>query len=903
MIPAPPNGPPNLPPPPRRPNGYDPDMIRRFLAHLMRPGECHEITVFKAGHLSPTTIGPDFVYNRTLAGWYDSPDAVVADAAKLKGVSGFIIPNPVKPDLMARCRNKLHKQRHRTTDDDVTCLRWVLLDIDATRNPDMSATDAEREGTIATRENILIQHPEIRAASLWGTSGNGGLILPRLPDYPNDAHHRGLIARFLAEIARRFDGDGVTIDLHTKNPARLMALLGTLKCKGEDQPELGRVWRPAALECPADHQPEPLDLAAWLDDHKPPAVIGTTTVNVPFGPPSGAGGHVDKIRRASAYLAEKIARKGAAVAGQGGHNATFDAVCETGPGFDLSPDECFRLIWAEYNPHCSPPWTEQEIRHKVDEAYKVESRRGWKLTADRNHPADQGGRDVLAALLAGFQANPLIVDRQPAVIGNPHGDQQFNTWLAAHNRTDAGNAERLIARFGSSIRYCGPWDKWLVWDGKRWAIDQTKAVMRYAKQTARLMLLEAATIEDEEERKAHISWSRASESHRGMVNMVNVARADAHVAITPDVLDGDHWLLNCQNGTIDLRTGTLRPHAPTDLITKLAPVAYDPDAAAPSWEPTVSTIFAGKAAMIAFIQRLFGYFLTGQVSEQKLPIFYGTGANGKSTIINTLLELMGKDYGMQADPNLLMARKQEGHPTERADLFGKRLVITAETAEGARLNEPLLKQLTGGDHIRARRMYEDPWEFAPTHKPVLITNHKPEIRGTDHGIWRRVLLVPFEVTIPDDQQDKALPAKLTAERAGILAWAVRGCLAWQQIGLNPPAEIGAATHAYRGEQDVLGAFMAECCVTGDSAVRAKANDLYARYRAWCETNGEHSVTMRRFGLAMTERRFQRHQSNGTWYLGIGLRNEFEVHSGENGTLEPSGRMLRACVPMYGPNFT
>lgn len=231
--------------------------------------------------------------------------------------------------------------------------------------------------------------------------------------------------------------------------------------------------------------------------------------------------------------------------------------------------------------------------------------------------------------------------------------------------------------------------------------------------------------------------------------------------------------------------------------------------------------------------------------------------------------MMGPDYALKAPAGLLMVKRNDSHPTERADLFRKRLVVCSETEQGKRLAESLVKDLTGGERIRARRMREDFWEFSPTHKMILCTNHKPEIKSTDHAIWRRPWLVPFMVTIPEGQQDKRLPDKLRAEAQGILAWAVRGCRDWQQDGLGLPEEVRAATAQYREEQDVLAAFLSDCCQIGPEH-KAKRSDLYDKYQWWCRENRETEVGAKEFGMAMTERGFERYKDNVTYYRGVGL---------------------------------
>jgi putative DNA primase/helicase len=257
-----------------------------------------------------------------------------------------------------------------------------------------------------------------------------------------------------------------------------------------------------------------------------------------------------------------------------------------------------------------------------------------------------------------------------------------------------------------------------------------------------------------------------------------------------------------------------------------------------------------------------------------LAILWGAGANGKSTFIGTILAMLGDDYAVKAGRDLFLVRKQDNHPTQMARLFGKRVVACVETQDNGRLDEALVKELTGGDAIAARRMREDVWQFLPTHKALLVTNHRPEIRGTDHAIWRRIRLIPFAVVIPDDRQDKELAEKLKVELSGILAWAVRGCLEWQRYGLRCPDAVKAATASYRDEQDILGGFLADCCLVHQDA-KARAGELYASYVAWCKRTGETEVPQRAFGLALRERGFRDSRGSGgtRFWTGIGTRSD------------------------------
>jgi putative DNA primase/helicase len=370
------------------------------------------------------------------------------------------------------------------------------------------------------------------------------------------------------------------------------------------------------------------------------------------------------------------------------------------------------------------------------------------------------------------------------------------------------------------------------------------------------------------ELQAAVKWAQYVASARGIKNMLELAKPD--LAVVPGQFDKDPWLLNCPNGTLDLRTGKLREHCVEDYLTKLCATPYEPDVRCPVWQSFLDTIFAGNVAMIAYLQRLSGYWLTGDVREQILPIFWGTGSNGKSTFIEVGTQVVGEDYWITADRSIVIAKKNEsGHSTEKMDLFGRRLAVVMETEEGQQFAEAFVKQLTGGDTYRGRNLYERTWQFKPTHKVVLVTNHKPRVKATDHAFWRRIKLVHFGVTIPDEKPDKTLPEKLKAEAQGILAWMVRGCLDWQRDGLAEPQSIRDDTKKYRSDEDLLGRFIRDCCIVAPAA-KVKLKVLRERYEAWCKERGEHEVSGRRFGEYLKGEGFGTQTSNGTWYLGIGV---------------------------------
>jgi putative DNA primase/helicase len=430
--------------------------------------------------------------------------------------------------------------------------------------------------------------------------------------------------------------------------------------------------------------------------------------------------------------------------------------------------------------------------------------------------------------------------------------------------TDLGNAVRLKERHGADLLHCHPWGEWLVWDDKRWRRDDRGEVQRRAASTALSIYGEAERCPDPRRRAELAEHAVASESARSIRAMVELARSA--VPVLPEQLDADPMLLNVLNGTLDLRTAALRPHRREDLITKIAPVEFHEDAACPLWCKCLDRWMGGNKALVGYLQRVVGYCLTGDVSEQAMWFFHGAGANGKSTFLGALLWLLG-EYAMQAVSELLMVKSHEAHPTERADLFGKRFVATIETEEGKRMAEALMKQLTGGDNVRARKMRQDFFEFAATHKIALAANHKPAVKGTDLAVWRRIKLVPFTVTIPEVEKDKALPEKLKAEASGVLSWCVAGCLDWQRHGLQEPPEVTRATAEYRKEQDTVALFVAECCFVHPTA-RAGAAALLEAYQKW---SGDRSMTPYAFARRLEASGFEgKKLESGKFYLGIGL---------------------------------
>lgn len=486
-------------------------------------------------------------------------------------------------------------------------------------------------------------------------------------------------------------------------------------------------------------------------------------------------------------------------------------------------------------------------------------------------PLAEAEQKVLTA--AGNCSPPFPEDEALAKVKTVYETYPAGKLSASRRTTEFANGERFAAQYVGVARYNHLWKKWLVYDGIRWRADDTAGAERLAKKTVRSIYREAALEEEDKDAARLAGWAFKSESQARIKTMLSLAASEPGMSILADDLDGDLWAFNAGNGTIDLHTGELHEHSADDLITKLAPVKYDPDAKAPVWLAFLDRIMDGRQELVDFVQRAVGYSLTGDTNEQVLFMLIGDGANGKSTFIEALLALLG-DYGGVAAPGMLLTSRGDRHPTEVAAMHGKRLVSSMEVGEGRRFREELVKQLTGGDTIMARRMHEDFWSFLPTHKLWITANYKPQIRGTDLAIWRRIRLIPFDVTIPPTERDKTLPAKLRGELPGILAWAVKGCLNYRAGGLEPPKAVLEATGKYRRESDPLLEFVADRCKVDDAKAEVRAGELYAAYKSWAGIQGisdREVLDSKRFGAEMARRFEPGRDKRGRVYKGVRLR--------------------------------
>lgn len=438
------------------------------------------------------------------------------------------------------------------------------------------------------------------------------------------------------------------------------------------------------------------------------------------------------------------------------------------------------------------------------------------------------------------------------------------------NLTDKGNAERIILQHSGELRFIEDTGHWINWESGYWQMDKARSAARWRMmQTITSMHEEAGSSAFTGDRKALSQWALTSESRVRIDSAVSLAKEHPQITTRITELDADPMLLGVRNGVVNLRTGVLGPADPDNLITHQVATEFDPDAKCPLWERTLERI-QPDPVLRSFLHRCIGYSLTALTGEQVMFLVYGRGANGKSLVVETLLELLG-GYSQKAPSDLLLARSASSDlSNDVARLRGARLVAAIETDEGRKLAEARVKEITGGDRISARFLHKEFFEFRPVSKLWLVTNHKPRISGTDDGIWRRIVQIPFSEYISEADRDLDLAQKLRRELPGILAWAVRGCLDWQKQGLNKPRAVIELGKEYRADQDVLGGFLDDRCVQRERvSVTAKA--LYAEYQSWCEENGHAPSSQTMFGSKLRDRGFQKEKKGTVIWHGVALR--------------------------------
>jgi putative DNA primase/helicase len=802
----------------------DRDEIVRACKLIFEPGQVTELRALEA------TVNDDR-FTQTYSGYFDNPDALADAVASIRSAGNiYIIPNRIKPELLGRAVNKIlpAKKRPLTTDHDIERRRWLLSDCDPCRAAGIASNEREHEAAISKSYEVAeFLHSRGWPDPIVADSGNGGHLMFRIDEPAADG---GMIENCLAALQDQVGdpGDtGVKVDVTCGNAARLWKLYGTLSGKGDaEAAAIGRPQRMArVLESPDKPQVVSHELLVALANEAPK----------PADPASDKSNHNSKINGKRFDLSGWIRN----------HN------------LDTKEPEPWEGGTRWVFPVC--PFNPTHTNSSAVITLRPSGEIGFKC----HHDGCRGNN--WRALREKFE---------PTAYRNNHNGRSFRHAASEDSRqfelSDCGNAEALTARHGDRIRWDAAQGQWRRFTGKRWGIDIDGAIDRAALETIRDMKATAAVMTDRKESAALWNHAHRSESNGRINAMLERARKQPGITITADQLDRDAWKFNVDNGTLQLNPPKLIRHDPADLITRISPVNFDSAATCPRFLEFIAWAFRARETLIAFVQRYLGYSLTGITSEQCFAIGYGAGGNGK-TVLMELMRFIFGDYAIEADMATFLARSQDGIRNDLAALRGARLATASEVSDGRRMDEALVKKLTGDEVIRARFLYAEGFEFKPEFKLFIAANHKPIIRGTDAGIWRRVKLIPFDATVTDDQRDKSLCEKLKGEASGILNWLLAGCVEWQSDGLGDSPEVKQAVTGYREEMDVLGQFIDACCIVGPK-VEAGSTALYEQFKAWATANGEHVMTQTKFSLRLSERRFEskRRPDGLKAWIGIGI---------------------------------
>ncbi|TYS14299.1 DNA primase [Rossellomorea vietnamensis] len=526
-------------------------------------------------------------------------------------------------------------------------------------------------------------------------------------------------------------------------------------------------------------------------------------------------------------------------------------------------------------------WTDKDAA-KMDSMFRESSllREKW----DRPHSSDGRTYGEMTIDTAIVSTPSTIADYEPPEekkyeIYISDGDSEIEDTeeiidkAPSFHLTELGNAERIVYYHGEDLKYCNELE-WLIWNGKQWQEDSKRKIEALAAKTLRGLYAEAKAEEDKYRSKLLNDWAKKCEKRAIRINSILDARP--MVSVRKKDFDAHSFLFNCDNGIIDLQTGELQQHDRELLLTKISPIEYKKNSKCPNWIAFLESIFltpAGKPdkELITYLQKAIGYSLTGVTKEQIMFFLFGNGRNGKSTFINVIQDLMG-DYAKQTNSDTFLKKKNDsGINNDVARLDGARFVSAVESEEGQQLSEALVKQITGGEKMSARFLRQEYFEFTPEFKVFFTTNHKPIVKGGDNGIWRRIKLIPFTVTIPEEKIDADLPEKLKKEMPGILRWAVEGCLMWQGEGMRDPQAVKEATDSYRQDMDILGPFIDENCTLHPEA-KIEAKTLYENYTKWCYQNSELELKNRVFYRQLEVRGFKKENGakNRVYFHGITL---------------------------------
>lgn len=821
----------------------------------------------------------------TAAGCFDDIAEMAAEAVRIDREhtpGGIYFPfNPLRPEMMARANPNMATAYAEITasDADVAAREWLLVDFDPRRARGISATNAEvkhaRDVADATMDWLSARG---WPAPVEALSGNGVHLLYRIA-LPNDAEATAIVKGVLAALAARFDNDAVMVDPGNFNAARITKLYGTVARKGAHTPD--RPHRVSRLVTAPDNivvvTREQLvavaDLATGTKATASPrgrASLGSTNGVLYYA--FKARGDVIGVCPAGGWTV-RCPRDDKHSTGEAGDSSTV--LFPPGAGQDLRAFKCqhggcidldTRAVLATFTP-----------KELVD------------------------ARAAVSTPRATFEPPPMPdvpppTDDDDAPSASPRDP--------GTHCTDLGNAQLLVRMMAGNHRHSDALlgDGWLHYDGVKWSPDDTGEVVRRAKGIANEwramapayngdLVLPPEEQRAQNRRKLVLKHAMKCESAASINAMVALAKTEPEVVVRPRDLDVDRFLFNTPAGTIELETGTLRPHDKRDLLTKVSGcgLPLHERGACPRWLAFLDKIFDGDAELIRLVKQLFGYSLSGDVSEELMIFLHGRGRNGKSTLVGVLRYIVGEYARSTAVETFTKDRQHGGIPNDLAALVGARVVTAAEVSEGAPLNEALVKSCTGAEPIPARFLNREWFEYMPMFKVWISTNKMPDIHGADEGIWRRVCLIPFKVTIDPADVDTELGAKLREEGPAIVAWSLDGFADWQLNGLMVPAAVKKAQADYRNEMDQLGAFLDDCCDVGVEKGPTLHADLYRAFGEWCKGNGSRAGTGKAFGKRLEEREIYRSARNGAGRArdGIALRTKREATPGAGQERPPS----------------
>lgn len=724
-------------------------------------------------------------------------------------------------------------------------------------------------------ETVRAWWSETPTANIGLNVGRSGLVCVDVdPRHDGDATWSELVSELGEEVSRTVasaTGGGGSHFLYRRNGKHVRSVDGALgpgvdtKSEGgyivlppSVHPDTGRAyaWVPGASPFDTDPAPLPKSLEVLCPEAVDPKKAETESVaSVPDRPKATTGTRIAREDADAYWLRRALER-----AGPGTRNKTgFWLACQLrDAGLDKDTATMAMEQYTERVRGLSPdPYTYREAYASLEEAYSAPAREEAK------DPTRTAGGPV------------PICDPET---GEVYGDHVDAETLNALHLTDSGNAEAMARVYGDRLRFAHLPPKtrdtvgfWLVWSGHRWSPNATGDIDRFALATVRARQDAARLIPSKEDGPSkEAKWALMSESASKRRDLVDLARAERPIAVRFADFDLDPWLLGTANGVLDLRTGDLRPGRQSDMLTKAVGYDFVPSARCPRWIRFLDEVFGGDRDLIGFVQRAVGYSLTGDTREQCLFLCHGKGANGKSTMLGTLRAVMG-DYSANTPFSTFELGDRAGNTNDLAALAGTRLVTAAETSEARRLNEARVKAVTGGDPVTARFLYTEFFTYVPTYKIWLSMNALPTVAGVDEGIWRRLRLIPFNVSFKG-REDRTLEATLREEVPGILAWAVDGCLQWQAMGdLGAPQAVTDATEAYRAESDAIGRFLEDGTQKVDTDKGVRASDLYSAYSRWCLVMGEKAETSTTFGRRMGDLGYEKKRvGSGVFYYGLRL---------------------------------